>query len=344
MKIEIGESLAYSWLKHIKHCQIVQQNWKIADEWEKFHTDSLETMLEKAKEVFTADTDEEESSDEKSNIFKKNANLEQIIRQFESDVLGIHLSEDGKNEVYAVEVAFHSQGLNYTGGKQASKSKIIAKAIKSAMGIYTVLGAQKASICFISPKVNPATLDILKDVEEKLNGYFHSVGLDYKFATYFNEKFSNEVWIPVCNTVNANGANDTSELCARAMALQQLADASGAKVVTLPKRNVTKTTSQEGHPTNEDSAKAVGQIARNELRSKLEHISLDEAKLFTTRNYTQKFFNLSYSLLCEHRGTDAAGRPKYYADPVVIQGHIFYITNDWYERHKEDLINWIAAH
>ena len=28
MKIEIGESLACSYLRHVKHCWLVQANWK----------------------------------------------------------------------------------------------------------------------------------------------------------------------------------------------------------------------------------------------------------------------------------------------------------------------------
>lgn len=34
MKIEIGESLLLSWLKHIKECQLVQTNWKASYKWE----------------------------------------------------------------------------------------------------------------------------------------------------------------------------------------------------------------------------------------------------------------------------------------------------------------------
>lgn len=34
MKIEVGESLLLSWLKHIKKCQIVQTNWKASSKWE----------------------------------------------------------------------------------------------------------------------------------------------------------------------------------------------------------------------------------------------------------------------------------------------------------------------
>jgi len=36
MKIEIGESIVYSWLKHIKKCKIIQLNWKVSINWEKW--------------------------------------------------------------------------------------------------------------------------------------------------------------------------------------------------------------------------------------------------------------------------------------------------------------------
>lgn len=34
MKIEMGESCVYSWLKHVKDCRIVQLNWKPSAEWD----------------------------------------------------------------------------------------------------------------------------------------------------------------------------------------------------------------------------------------------------------------------------------------------------------------------
>ena len=33
MKIEIGESLALSYLKHVKKCVIYQTNWKSSSQW-----------------------------------------------------------------------------------------------------------------------------------------------------------------------------------------------------------------------------------------------------------------------------------------------------------------------
>ena len=41
MKIEIGESLMSSWLRHVKHCQIVQSNWKPSVTTWKLHNEEL---------------------------------------------------------------------------------------------------------------------------------------------------------------------------------------------------------------------------------------------------------------------------------------------------------------
>ena len=35
MKIEIGESLCYSYLRHVKECWLVQANWKASENWPK---------------------------------------------------------------------------------------------------------------------------------------------------------------------------------------------------------------------------------------------------------------------------------------------------------------------
>jgi hypothetical protein len=41
MKIEMGESLILSWLKHVKRCQIVQTNWKVSKAWDVFKTEEV---------------------------------------------------------------------------------------------------------------------------------------------------------------------------------------------------------------------------------------------------------------------------------------------------------------
>ena len=44
MKIEMGESLTYSWLRHEKLCQLVQTNWKVSPFWELENRQEIEDL------------------------------------------------------------------------------------------------------------------------------------------------------------------------------------------------------------------------------------------------------------------------------------------------------------
>lgn len=87
MKLEMGESLIYSWLRHVKACRIVQTNWKPSATWELQTSDKLETMLKSIDESFNPKF---------GSIFKKNVGLSQLLKQCECDLIGLSL-RDGKN-------------------------------------------------------------------------------------------------------------------------------------------------------------------------------------------------------------------------------------------------------
>ena len=52
MKIEMGESLFYSWLRHVKECQIVQTNWKTSNQWELQNEDEINKLFIAADKFF----------------------------------------------------------------------------------------------------------------------------------------------------------------------------------------------------------------------------------------------------------------------------------------------------
>ena len=99
MKIEMGESLFYSWLRHVKECQMVQINWKISPKWELKFSDELEKIMSKTDGFF--------SDKYGYKIYKQNTSLKQLLQQAECDALGVCLN-DRINEIYAVDVAFMS--------------------------------------------------------------------------------------------------------------------------------------------------------------------------------------------------------------------------------------------
>ena len=70
MKIEMGESLFYSWLRHVKECQIVQTNWKVSPQWDFKNAEEIEKLLNELNAYF------EQTYHYK--IFKKNASGENV--------------------------------------------------------------------------------------------------------------------------------------------------------------------------------------------------------------------------------------------------------------------------
>ena len=52
MKIEMGESLFYSWLRHVKECQIVQANWTTSSQWQLSNEDRLEEIMTQTDKFF----------------------------------------------------------------------------------------------------------------------------------------------------------------------------------------------------------------------------------------------------------------------------------------------------
>ena len=53
MKIEIGESLLLSWLRHIKNCQLVQMNWKPStSSWDIYNESEVEELMAYCNKYF----------------------------------------------------------------------------------------------------------------------------------------------------------------------------------------------------------------------------------------------------------------------------------------------------
>jgi hypothetical protein len=85
MKIEMGESLMLSWLKHAKRCKIAQLNWKPSLHWDSYNDEKIKELINLADVHF---------SPLFSKKLYKNNKPEQILLQAEIDVLGINTGEN----------------------------------------------------------------------------------------------------------------------------------------------------------------------------------------------------------------------------------------------------------
>lgn len=139
-----------------------QTNWKVSPQWQLQNEDALDRLARKADALF--------SEKYGYKIFKQNASLSQILLQGECDAVGISI-QFGRNQVYAVDVAFHEAGLNY-GTREQTVMKIIAKSIRTAMCLYGYMGCRDAEIIFASSKINHAVLSDATPCIEDLNRLF----------------------------------------------------------------------------------------------------------------------------------------------------------------------------
>ena len=80
MKIEIGESLTCSWLRHVRQCWLVQANWKVSEHWEQYPTDAeIEELFRGMKSRF----------DHGGGVFGRTKDARQFLKQGEIDVVGV---------------------------------------------------------------------------------------------------------------------------------------------------------------------------------------------------------------------------------------------------------------
>ena len=338
MKIEMGESLFYSWLRHVKDCQLVQTNWKASGKWNLMHEEELEMLWNQVDQFFRAAYGYK--------IFKQNASLMQIIQQGECDVLGISFQSDG-SIYYAVDVAFHEGGLNY-GTKDETIMKVIAKGIRTAMCLYGFFNTRKADIIFASPKINPSVLEPLLLCLKDANRLLRLYGYDFELRLIANQDFENSVVEPIL--MASDGISDTTELFVRSYQMYKMFSKK-----TEPVKRKTK----EYHAIIKNKEPSfeidelypefkVGKLAQVVLRKLLESgaATAEEIQFMQTTEYSKQHFHLNYPLLvrtdCDYESI------RYYASPLTIDGVSYKLCSQWFEVEANNdrpyLLRWIREH
>lgn len=201
MKIEMGESLVLSWLRHIEKCQLVQLNWKVSNCWEGYNSEEAKTLYENIKIHFP--------------VFKNNSNLEQLIKQAELDALGVSFNNNSC-EYHAVDIAYHENGLNY-GSTQETIERIQKKLLRSALVLYMQFNIKTGKIYFLSPKINPVIIFDLKEKIGQVESYMKNNGFNFEFVVIANSDFKSKILTPLLDKLNCIA--DTSELFMRSIQL-----------------------------------------------------------------------------------------------------------------------------
>ena len=340
MKIEMGESLFYSWLRHVKECQLVQTNWKASPQWQLSNALELEELM--------ALVDKHYSDKYGYAVFKQNTSLSQLLQQGECDVLGISIQPDATT-YYAVDVAFHEAGLNY-GNRDTTVMKVLEKCARAAFCLRGYLSTKEAEIIFASPKINPAVLSDLLPCVAEMNNLFAESGYGFNFRVIANEEYNDLVLQPIL--LVSDGVADTSELFLRSYQMYRMF--SGRKQAEKKPRTATVSAKTET-PVSDDADSdmyqelKIGQLAQKVLGQMLceGYASDEEIAAMQTPEYSKQHFDLQYPLL--RIATEAQTPIHYYAKPITIKGTAYRMCCEWFEKKggnndRPYLLKWIADH
>lgn len=316
MKIEIGESLIYTWLRHIKGCQVVQNNWKPSSQWPLLgDKQALQNLMEKVDSSFSSkgyDLFKSENSNKK-------VSLDQVLKQTESDAMGISISN---NEVYGVDIAFHTRGVGYDNPVK----KVLAKYIRIAMCVYGYFNRKDAHIVFVSPKMHQKDKSKLIELMDNLKNITNLNGFSFDFQLFVDNDFQKEILNPVLGKIKSIA--DTSELFTRSVQLLHMFyNCSSKQEVTDP---------------NNGNGTRIGQYARQTLTALLQSNKLTSANISNLEDPTfcSNTLGMNYPVLVDVRkNTPEKGR--YYKPDRSIEPYV--ICNDWYERNRARFDAWLTT-
>lgn len=341
MKIEMGESLILSWLRHIKECQIVQTNWKPSAKWELNGAEQIDRLKalsdERFRELYQYD------------LYKGSSSVLQIISQAEIDVIGLNFDHN-ETKIYAIDVAFHEAGLNY-GSRDETVARVIKKCLRTAMCVYGYFGLTSGSIVFASPKINPAVYNDLQKALPEMEEVLKASQMPFDVRIICNEDFKNKILEPVLNIVG--DVADTSELFMRSLQMVNLFTDQKAVVTRKAKMPSLESRPEINEATsNFDSLSEmkIGVIVRTVLKNLLEQgaISEEEVQLMQTKEYSKETFDIQYPLLLPVQGTNDGRPARYYSAPITVHGNKYFLCSEWFEvpanNDRPYLLKWLALH
>lgn len=312
MKIEMGESLIYSWLRHIKQCQIAQLNWKISDKWAHQPIGDLEYIINEVQNRF-------------DKPFGNFRTINQLIKSSEIDVIGFDFNN---NKLFGVDVAFHSNGLNY----RDNVANVTKKLLRTLL-IFEIYFDSKfnKTVIFATPKINPSEQKKLDYRLEMLNDFIDEFGLETSIEMISNESFEDRILNPTLSL--SNDVADTSELFLRSYQLTQLF---GSKRKTKP----TPTSIPDD---DLDTEVKIGKLVQTSFSELFENnlLSDEEIKNLMDLEYSRAKFKMSsYPILTTTNLISDKDKKRYYKK---VYGGSYLLCSQWIKTHTSHFKQWLDS-
>jgi len=331
MKVEIGESLGYSFLRHVKKCWLVQTNWKASDRWPmRLDGGDLEREFDDVRANL------ESPGSAYQGTFKGTANGKQFLRQAEIDIVGVQL--DGS--IHAVEVAFHEDGLHYSGN---TGNNVLKKMLRTMLILRAYHPSDtKRHIYFAAPKVTPRIQQDLQEVFEWLPREYP----DVKWQLLTGDDFANKLLVPTLE--KAKEAADTSELFMRSAKLLELHQLLKLGDEAASPRQENPTSTPDTPAKNQEPIQSlVRDLMQTILNDSPNLLPESERSKLTDADHCHQSLGLDIGglalLRSQGEGAGNNGRPRRYWQKVYAGR--YFVTNNWWKSHHrqnaEALLHWV---
>ncbi len=333
MKVEIAESLIFSWLRHVQGCAVAQLNWKPSPSWPVLNEESLREDFERIRSFASEGVGVP--------IFKK-CDFAQFVRQTEIDVLGLRSAGDSAGmHAFAVDSAFHEGGLNY-GSADETIGRVLKKLVRAGLAIEAYLNPGEATIVFAAPKVadriREAIEEHLANLDTVLADRAHRTGRRLHLRLIANAEFAEEILQPVLDI--AGEVADTSELFLRAQQLTALCDRS-----TRQRQPVRDREPIAGR------VEGIGAHVRATMTAlaKSGRLTPEIVSDLSSARYSKVRFNLGYPFLKRvdpasdprDQRRDHNGYGRYWQQPLNTGGHQFLMCQEWFDRQRTAFDQWV---
>jgi hypothetical protein len=333
MKIELGEFLILSWLRHVRGCVVTQMNWSPSPAWTVAREGDLAAAFEAVRSY---------AADAIGRPILETCDLDSFVRDARIDVLGLRPGSRGRNtEAIAVDSAINDSELPH-GNAEETIARLIQRMLRAGFALAAYLNPRQASVVFATPWLAQAIRQEvqrhLARLETCLAAQRHPAVSGLRFRVIADADFADEIVQPVLEHVDAVAAT-------------------------------TGLVGQPGHPAgagksgNGSARRGSGRPATPRGGGRIgEHVRRTMAELAASGRLTARLvgdlldpryckakFNLAHPFLkpVDHRiplsrqGNDHHGRGRYWKKPLKVGGQEFLMCNDWYDRQRDSFDAWV---
>ena len=334
MKIEIGESLIFSWLRHVMGCPIAQANWKPSPTWPIRSEPGLATDFEKMREIAEQRLGFE---------ILKRSSFQQFIRQAEVDVLGLRFGDAGLAAI-AVDSAFHENGVQY-GDLKETVGRILKKMIRTAFVLNAYFDLDQGDIVFATPKMHNAVHDALQGCWPELQSVLAdcaSLSAERRqLRIVTNGDFVEEIIQPVLDRMDQ--VADTTELFLRAQQLVRFCEVT-------PRRQTMRSKPASARPDSEGEIK-IGEHVRGTMvrLASTRKLAPEVLANLADRSYCKATFDLNHPFLkkvmpnapLHAQRIDENGYSRFWRDPLEVDGAQFLVCSQWFAWQRPAFDRWV---